>query len=103
VIPVTAQSAVFDGAGVPQDTEVTASTELGNPVACAHASGFWVRSPVHTAAAPVAVPMATQVVGVHDIPVIVEAPVGKVDSGTQVLAPNAPIGAVMTVASVGFR
>jgi hypothetical protein len=103
VIPVTAQSAVLVGAGDPQDTEVTASTELGNPVAWAHASGDWVRSPVHTAAAPVAVPMATHVVGVHERPVIEEAPVGKVDSGIQVLPPNVAIGTEMMVASVGFR
>jgi hypothetical protein len=102
VIPATAQSAVFPGAGFPHATEVAASTVLGNWVDWAHAWVDWVRSPVHTAAAPVAVPMATHVVVVHEIPVTEDAPVGKVVSAVQVLAPNKAIGTVMTVASVGL-
>ena len=65
-----------------------------------------MRSAVHTAAAGVLlvvtpfVPTATQVVVVHESPVIEEDPVGKVDSSAQALA---PLAAGATVRMVGSK
>ncbi len=99
VMAVTAQSAVSPADGLPQATPVTDTTEVGMPFACTQ---LWVppeRSPVQTAGAPVADPMATQVVPLQERPVTDEAPVGNVDSGVHVLGPAPATSTVITVGS----
>src|ERR1019366_6626008 len=100
VTAVTAQSAASPGAGLPQATDPTVATVVGMPLAWTQLWVALVRSPVHTAGALGAVPMATQVVVVHDRAVTDEAPVGNVDSLVHELGPLPATATVMTVASL---
>jgi hypothetical protein len=87
----TTQSAVSLPVGAPQATPLTLANVLGIWFDCTQLSGVAVRSPVHTAVVEVGeggvVPMATQVVPRQEIPVTLVAPVGKVGSAAQLLAP----------------
>ena len=89
------------GAGWPQATDVT-RPRLGTGRSCWPGPSCRVtvvRSPVHTAGAPVAVPMATQVVEVQESPVTVGPPSGTSTRWSRCSAPDPAIGPVMTVAS----
>jgi hypothetical protein len=100
VAAAATQLAVSPPVGWPHATEETALTELGMAVAD-QSWGDWVRSPVHTEAegVPELVPMATQVLEAHEMPVTDAAPLGKFDSSVQVLAPLAAMAPVTTVGS----
>ena len=97
---VIAQSALSPLAGKPQASAETAAMEPGTPVATDQSCGDWVRSPVHTAAVPEAVPMATQVVEVQEMSLTNPAPDRKVVSPFQVLGGMVAIADVRTVGSV---